>query len=153
MRSFSRPLLSVFIAAACTLTVEAAAPAPKSLLPVQEVLGRIEQVNGDSPSGTPARSEAARLVKDLERYRAESASLADTIAADRWLELFDRARGIGETAGGDLGGYYLEVLGPVGVKSVSAMTSLIDDTGNRSSSATTWLSEVRMFCPTSTLPV
>ena len=40
-----------------------------------------------------------------------------------------------------------------GVKSVSAMTSSTCSTPERSSSATTWASEVRMFWPTSVLPV
>jgi hypothetical protein len=40
-----------------------------------------------------------------------------------------------------------------GTRSVSAITSRTASTGERSSSATTWLSDVRMFCPISTLPV
>ncbi len=118
MRRFSRPFLSVAIAAACALTVEAAAPAPKPLLPMQEVLGRIERVKGDTPSRKSVGSEAAQLMQDLEQFRAETASLADTAAAEGWLALFDRARRIGEGAAGDFGSYDLEILGPVGVRSV-----------------------------------
>ena len=40
-----------------------------------------------------------------------------------------------------------------GVRPVSAITRVIFSTGQRSSSATTCVSEVRMFWPTSTLPV
>ena len=40
-----------------------------------------------------------------------------------------------------------------GVRSVSAITSLTDAMGVRNSSATACASEVRMFCPTSVLPV
>ena len=40
-----------------------------------------------------------------------------------------------------------------GVNSVSAMVKRIEPVGTRSSSATTCVSDVRMFCPTSALPV
>ena len=40
-----------------------------------------------------------------------------------------------------------------GTRSVSAITILMEETGARSSSATAWVKEVRMFCPTSVLPV
>ena len=40
-----------------------------------------------------------------------------------------------------------------GVRSVSAITMWIEATGQCSSSATAWVSEVRMFWPTSALPV
>ena len=40
-----------------------------------------------------------------------------------------------------------------GVNCVSAMTIRMESIGTRSSSATAWVSEVRMFCPTSALPV
>ena len=40
-----------------------------------------------------------------------------------------------------------------GVRSVSPITSVMDEAGAWSSSATAWVSEVRISCPTSTLPV
>ncbi len=40
-----------------------------------------------------------------------------------------------------------------GVRAVSAMTRRMRSTGVCNSSATTWVSEVRMFWPISTLPV
>ena len=40
-----------------------------------------------------------------------------------------------------------------GVRAVSPMTSSMDESGTGSSSATCWVSEVRMSWPTSTLPV
>ncbi len=40
-----------------------------------------------------------------------------------------------------------------GVSAVSPITMRMEATGARSSSATAWVSEVRAFCPTSTLPV
>src|SRR5262245_31623820 len=88
-RSGSRNLCLAFAGLALTITSAVAAPA--KLRTADQCLGDIERSAVKSADATTGKSDGAKLLADIERYRDESGSIAPAEAVARWFALYDRA--------------------------------------------------------------
>src|SRR4051812_13800395 len=88
------------------------------LLDARAVLSDIAQV--ESPQGKSSLSPARLLVEDIRKYRTTVSTLTPEVAANTWIELYDRTFKL--TAGSGKGPveYDPDVRAPLGVNSVIA---------------------------------
>jgi len=88
------------------------------LLDARAVLSDIAQV--ESPQGKSSLSPARVLVEDIRKYRTTSSTLTPEVAANTWIELYDRTVELTAVPGKGAVEYDPDVRAPLGINSVIA---------------------------------
>jgi len=119
MKNLLRGFLVAIVLAAVGALAIAGVPAVAELIGADEVLRRLEKSIKGEQLASP--SNAAGLLADIQRFRAESSAMEAGKAAERWLALYDRAASLGSvTFDGDLRVFDAEISNVVGVQSLLA---------------------------------
>lgn len=95
--------------------------APTKLRTAEEVIRQIERPAGNASQSSATESDGAALLKEIQRYREESATLAPAEAATRWFALYERAAHAAPAEQQmDFAAYDLTTMQAVGVPSMLA---------------------------------